>query len=344
MVTAAQLPDWLRRLYPFSPQSFVTPQGATMSFVDAGPGAGRISVFERPLKPTGETPVPRGMGVSPLSPGTRSLKNGDAPPRADEAVVMLHGNPTWSFFYREVIQKLAPRVRCVAPDHIGMGLSDKPQDYAYTLASRIADIEALVASLKLRRVHLVVHDWGGAIGLGWAVKHPELVGRIVVLNTAAFRSPHIPARIALCKVWGLGTVLVRGLNGFAWPATWMAMNQRKLSSEEKRGYLYPYRTWADRVAVNAFVKDIPMGVKHPSFPTLAGIEAGLPRLSEKPMKIIWGGADFCFNGQFLNRWRELFPKAGVVDLPNAGHYVLEDAKPEAREQVSGFLLGGIGAR
>ena len=297
MVIAAQLPDWLRRLYPFSPQSFVTPRGATMSFVDEGP-------------------------------------------RADEAVLLLHGNPTWSFFYRDVIRELAPRIRCVAPDHIGMGLSDKPQDYPYTLATRMADIEALVASLKLRRVHLVVHDWGGPIGLGWAVKHPELVGRIVVLNTAAFRSPHIPVRIALCKTPGLGTMLVRGLNGFAWPATWMAMNQRKLSPEEKRAYLYPYRTWADRVAVNAFVKDIPLGEKHPSYGTLAGIEAGLASLSEKPMKIIWGEADFCFNAKFLDRWRQLFPSAEVVHLPHAGHYVLEDAKPEAGSLVADFSLRG----
>jgi haloalkane dehalogenase len=296
MVTVAQLPDWLRRLYPFQPQSLVTPRGATMSFVDEGP-------------------------------------------RADEAVLLLHGNPTWSFFYREVIGELAPHVRCVAPDHVGMGLSDKPQDYPYTLATRIADIEALVASRGLRRVNLVVHDWGGAIGLGWAVRHPELVGRMVVLNTAAFRSPHIPARIALCQAWGLGTVLVRGLNGFAWPATWMAMKQRKLSPEEKRGYLYPYRNWADRVAVNAFVKDIPMSQNHPSYGVLAGIEAGLSGLSDKPMKIIWGGADFCFNKQFLNRWRELFPRAEIVHFPNAGHYVLEDAKPEAGRLAADFCQG-----
>jgi len=295
MVTAAQLPDWLRRLYPFQPQSFVTPRGAAMSFVDEGP-------------------------------------------RADEAVLMLHGNPTWSFFYREVIRELTPRIRCVVPDHIGMGLSDKPQDYPYTLATRIADIEALVASLGLRRVNLVVHDWGGAIGFGWAVRHPELVGRIVVLNTAVFRSPHIPARIALCKTPGLGTVLIRGLNGFAWPATWMAMKQRQLSPEEKRAYLFPYRTWDDRVAVDAFVKDIPMSKNHPSYGVLAGIEAALSGLAEKPMRIIWGGADFCFNGQFLNRWRELFPKAEIVHFQNAGHYVLEDAKPEAGRQIVGFLV------
>jgi haloalkane dehalogenase len=120
----------------------------------------------------------------------------------------------------------------------------------------------------------------------------------------------------------------------------MAMNQRKLSPEEKRAYLYPYRTWADRVAVNAFVKDIPMGESHPSYGTLAGIEEGLPGLSGKSMKIVWGGADFCFNGQFLNRWRELFPSAEVVHLPKAGHYVLEDAKPEAGSLVADFFLRG----
>jgi haloalkane dehalogenase len=135
-------------------------------------------------------------------------------------------------------------------------------------------------------------------------------------------------------------MLVRGLNGFAWPATWMAMNQRKLSPEEKRAYLYPYRTWADRVAVNAFVKDIPLGEKHPSYGTLAGIEAGLASLSEKPMKIIWGEADFCFNAKLLDRWRQLFPSAEVVHLPHAGHYVLEDAKPEAGSLVADFSLRG----
>ncbi|HTZ22157.1 MAG TPA: alpha/beta fold hydrolase [Opitutaceae bacterium] len=294
MVTTAQLPEWLVKLYPFGVHQFSTLHGANLSYVDEGPGG-------------------------------------------DEAVLMLHGNPTWSFFYRDVIQALAPKVRCIAPDHVGMGLSDKPQEYPYTLASRIADIEALVASLQLRKVHLVVHDWGGAIGLGWAVKHPELVGKIVVLNTAAFRSPHIPARIALCKAWGLGTLLVRGLNGFAGPATWMAMHQRQLSPEEKRAYLYPYRTWADRVAVNAFVKDIPKSESHPSHGTLAGIEAALSGLADKPMKIIWGGADFCFNDRFFNRWRELFPKAELNYLAQAGHYVLEDARPEAVGQVAQFL-------
>ncbi|MCC6414858.1 MAG: alpha/beta fold hydrolase, partial [Opitutaceae bacterium] len=147
------LPADLRAIYPFTPHSCVTANGARMSYVDEGQG--------------------------------------------DEAVLMLHGNPTWSLYYTGLIKTVSPGLRCIAPDHIGMGLSEKPQNYAYRLATRIADIEALVQTLKLKRVHLVVHDWGGAIGFGFAARHPELIGRIAVLNTAAFPSPRIPARIAL---------------------------------------------------------------------------------------------------------------------------------------------------
>jgi len=258
----------------------------------------------------------------------------DEGPRTDEAVLMLHGNPTWSFFYRNVIRELAPSMRCIAPDHVGMGLSEKPQDYPYTLATRIADIEALVGMIGLKRVHLIVHDWGGAIGFGYAVRHSDMIGRIVVLNTAAFRSPHIPMRIALCRAPVLGPLIVRGFNGFAWPATWMAMHQRKLSHAEKEGYILPYRSWAARVAINAFVQDIPMGESHPSYAKLVEIEEGLSQLKSKPMRIVWGGADFCFNQLFLARWRELFPNAEIKHLPKAGHYILEDTASESVRLVS----------
>ncbi|MGA3007947.1 MAG: alpha/beta fold hydrolase, partial [Opitutaceae bacterium] len=206
------IPDWLKRLYPFTPQGFTTPSGARMSFLDEGP-------------------------------------------RNDEAVLMVHGNPTWSFYFRDLVTALSPRLRCIVPDHVGMGLSDKPQGYDYRLATRVADLEALVAHLKLRRVHLVLHDWGGAIGFGFGARQPDRVGKLVILNTAAFAAPWIPYRIALCRTKFPGTLLVRGANGFAWTATWMAMHRRKLSPDEKRAYLWPYDSWAHRVAVNAFVKD-----------------------------------------------------------------------------------------
>jgi haloalkane dehalogenase len=264
----------------------------------------------------------------------------DEGPRLDEAVVMLHGNPTWSFFYRNLIRELAPRLRCIAPDHIGMGLSAKPQDYDYTLTTRIADIEALVASLGLRRVNLVVHDWGGAIGCGFATRHPDMIGRIVVLNTAAFSAQRIPLRIALCRIPGLGPLLVRGFNGFAWPATWMAMKQRALTPDEKHGFLFPYDSWANRVAVNAFVQDIPLQPTHRSYATLEAVGRGLAKLQDRPVLIVWGGRDFCFNQYFFERWLKVFPNAEENLLERAGHYVLDDAGPAAIGPISEFLLRG----
>ncbi len=296
MSAPTRIPDWLARLYPFSPHSLMTPKGARMSYLDEGP-------------------------------------------RSDEAVLMLHGNPTWSFYYRELVQALSPRVRCVVPDHIGMGLSEKPQDYDYSLERRIADVEHLVAELDLRKIHLVVHDWGGAIGFGFAARHPELIGRIVVLNTAAFASEHIPGRIALCKAPAIGPLLVRGFNGFAWPATWMSMHRRSLSPDEKRGFLFPYDSWANRVAVSAFVQDIPMSPQHRSWRTLQEVEQGLRHFRSHPALVVWGGRDFCFNDHFLTRWRTALPSADVHRIADAGHYVLADANTEVVPRIVSFLAG-----
>lgn len=279
-----------------------------------------------PFTPRGFT-TPAGARMSYLDEG----------PRRDEAVIMLHGNPTWSFYYRNLVQALAPTVRCIVPDHIGMGLSAKPGDYKYTLERRIADIEALVASLGLRRFSLVVHDWGGAIGCGLAVRQPERLQRLVILNTAAFRAEWIPARISLCKLPGLGPLLVRGLNGFAWPATWMAMHRRTLSPVEKRAYLFPYDSWANRRAVSEFVRDIPLHPSHRSWATLAAVEAGLGQLRRQPALILWGGRDFCFHDRFLARWRELLPDADAERFADVGHYILEDARDEVVPRITRFL-------
>lgn len=271
--------------------------------------------------------TPQGAAMSFLDEG----------PREDEAVLMLHGNPTWSFYYRNLVRALSASMRCIAPDHVGMGLSDKPASYDYSLASRIADVEALCDSLGLRKIHLVVHDWGGAIGFGLAARRPDRIGRIVVMNTAAFPSPRIPARIALCRAPYAGAFLVRGLNGFADPATWMAMAQRRLTWDERKGYLHPYGSWADRIGVHRFVRDIPMEVDHPSRGTLEGIARALPSLAGHPKLIVWGGRDFCFDQSFLARWREIYPDAGLHLLERTGHYVLEDGGAAAQDPICEFL-------
>jgi pimeloyl-ACP methyl ester carboxylesterase len=271
------------------------------------------------------------------TPGGATMSYLDEGPRSESAVVMLHGNPTWSCYYRELVQALRPALRCVVPDHIGMGLSDPPQAYEYTLATRIADLEALIKKLGLKRIHMVVHDWGGAIGFGFAARHPELIDRIVILNTAAFTSTRLPGRIAVCKLPVIGPLLVRGLNGFAWPAPGMAMHRRALSADEKRAFLLPYDSWANRVAVNGFVQDIPLDASHPSWATLEATENGIEQFRTHPVLVVWGGRDFCFNDHFLIRWQELLPDAEVHRIADAGHYVLADASEEVIPRVTAFL-------
>jgi len=241
----------------------------------------------------------------------------------DEAVVMVHGNPTWSFYYRNLVLGLRGRIRCIVPDHIGCGLSDKPQDYNYTLGERMKDLRALLDSLNLRKIHLIVHDWGGPIGLGAVLQKPEQLGRVLILNTAAFADTVVPWRIRLCRVPGLGEWLVRGCNGFAWPATWMAVT-KPLAPAVKRGFLFPYGNWADRIATHRFVVDIPSDEGSASDRALAGIEPLLAILRDRPVRILWGGRDFCFNRHYYNRWRVLLPGAQADYLESAGHYVLED--------------------
>ncbi len=281
----------------------------------------------------------------PFASNTLTLKDGERlhyidEGEGDEAVLMVHGNPTWSFYYRNLVKELQSRFRCIVPDHIGCGLSSKPQTYRYELAQHVDNLSQLIETLSLKKIHLVLHDWGGAIGMGAAQAIPDKIGSIVVLNTAAFRSTNIPARIALCRTPALGSLIVRGLNGFAGPATTMAMSQRELTTDEKAGFLFPYDNWENRVAVNAFVKDIPLKANHPSYETLHKIENNLGLILENPMLIEWGGKDFCFDHTFRTQWQMFFPKAKTTIHADAGHYVLEDA-PEVIPNIRNFLNGAL---
>lgn len=257
-----------------------------------------------------------------------------------EAVVMVHGNPTWSFYYRRVVEALRPTHRTIVPDHIGCGFSSKPQDYPYTLKTHIDNLETLLAATLGERepVTLIVHDWGGAIGMGWAVRHPERVRRIVVLNTAAFCSARIPWRINVCRVPGLGAFLIRGFNAFAGAAVHMAVAKHgRMTPEVKAGYLKPYDSWHNRIATLRFVQDIPLHAGIASYPVLQEIEAGLMRFSRTPMLIQWGGLDWCFDRWFYDEWRKRFPQAMAEYFADAGHYVLEDAHERIIPNLKRFL-------
>jgi len=166
---------------------------------------------------------------------------------------------------------------------------------------------------------------------------PEQLGQVGILNTAAFADTVVPARIRLCRAPVLGEWLVRGFNGFAWPATWMAMAARALTSDEKRGFLFPYNSWTNRIAIYRFIRDIPLEPAHPSRAAIEQIASRLPELARKEKLIVWGGKDFCFNDGFLRQWQAIYPAAPVYRFAEAGHYVIEDSM-DARRRIADFLL------
>jgi haloalkane dehalogenase len=259
-----------------------------------------------------------------------------------EPVLMLHGNPTWSFYFRGLIQALRGGWRCVAPDHVGCGLSDKPDDlrYEYTLERRVRDVEALVERLGIGdRLTLVLHDWGGMIGMAFAHRNPEKVKRLVVLNTAAFLLPsgkRLPWSLRLCRTPRLGAWLVRGLNLFCRGAV-RCCTRRPLPREVRAAYLAPYDSWNNRIAVHRFVQDIPLRLGDPSYALVREVQDGLPQFRGLPMLIGWGERDFVFDSEFLDGWRRRFPEAEVHAFTDAGHFVLEDAGEQLIPRIRAFL-------
>lgn len=257
-----------------------------------------------------------------------------------EPLLLVHGNPTWSFCWRELVKGLRERYRLVVPDHIGCGLSDKPSPaaYSYRLAQRVSDLTRLIEHLDLGRVTLVGHDWGGAIGMGAAARAPQRFARLVLLNTAAFRSQRCPLRIRMCRAPLLGPLAVQGLNLFVRSALRMAVAHReRITPAVRAGLLAPYDTWAHRAAILRFALDIPLHPNHPSYRTLTEIEAALPQFEQHPVCLIWGMRDWCFPPAFLDRFVGFFPRAEVHRLEDAGHYVIEDAHERIVPIIETFL-------
>ncbi|MGF1510977.1 MAG: alpha/beta fold hydrolase [Myxococcota bacterium] len=262
----------------------------------------------------------------------------DHGPTDAPALVCLHGNPTWSFYYRHLIRALSNRYRVIALDHLGCGLSDKPDSFSYRLTDHVHNFGRLVQELGLSRYVLAVHDWGGAIGFGRAVEFPDELAGICVFNTAAFRSKRIPMSIALCRLPVVGSLGIQGMNGFLRVALLRCVSKpSRLTSEVVAGYLAPYDSWGARKAHLRFVQDIPLSPRHPSYSTLQGIEEGLSELRDHPMVIMWGGRDFCFDDSFYEEWRKRFPSAHAHHLDDCGHFVLEDGHEFIVPRLERFL-------
>ena len=290
--------------YPFVPQRFEVRPGIAMSFLDEGP-------------------------------------------RDGEVVVMLHGNPSWSFYWRHLVLGLRDRYRCIVPDHVGMGLSDRPEDapgasptYDYTLQSRIDDLDALLRHLGIDGpVTLAVHDWGGMIGFGWALRDPARVRRLVITNTASFPLPaakRFPKRLAMGRDSRLGGCLIRRFNLFARGAAWMG-TRRTLPPPVRVAYAGVYQGWANAIATLRFMQDIPLADGDRAWPLLKAAEAQLPGYADRPAFIAWGLRDFVFDRHFLDGFRRALPRAQVWAYDDAGHYVLEDRHETLVPAIRAFL-------
>jgi haloalkane dehalogenase len=260
-----------------------------------------------------------------------------------EPVIMIHGNPTWSFYYRDLVKGLSPQYRSIAPDHIGCGLSDKPDadTYDYRLKSRVDDLEMLVDHLNFKnKITLVLHDWGGIIGMALAVRRPESIGRMIILNTAAFLPPagkRLPLRLRIIRdITAFSIPAVLGLNLFVLGALFMATKKR-MPAAVKAGLIAPYNCWKNRIATLKFVQDIPVNPRDPSYSLVQHVDEKLTSLSGLPVLICWGEHDFVFDMDYLAEWRLRFPKAEVHTFSDAGHYVLEDVPDKIVPLVNEFL-------
>ena len=266
----------------------------------------------------------------------------DEGPRDGEVVVMVHGNPSWSYYWRTLVAGLSDQYRCIVPDHIGMGLSDKPADdrYTYTLQSRVEDLDALLEHLGITGpVTLAVHDWGGMIGFGWALSHHRQVKRLVVLNTAAFPMPaakKMPWQIALGRHWKVGEWIIRRFNAFSAGASRFGVS-RAMPAEVRRAYVAPYDSWDNRISTIRFMQDIPLGPADAAWPLLERAGKALPSFADRPAFIGWGLRDFVFDHHFLAGFRAALPAAQVHAFEDAGHYVLEDKHEVLVPAIRAFL-------
>jgi len=284
----------------------------------------------------------------PFTPARLEVRPGiamsylDEGPRDGEVVVMLHGNPSWSYLWRRLVLGLRDRYRCIVPDHVGMGLSDRPGDahYDYTLQSRVDDLGRLLAHLRIDGpVTLAVHDWGGMIGFGWALSHMPQVRRLVILNTAAFPLPAakpMPWQLSLGRDSRVGGFLIRGFNLFARGAAYLG-SVRRPPADVRRAFIEPYKGWRNAISTLRFMQDIPLRKDDRAWPLVVESGERLPQYADRPAFIGWGLRDFVFDRHFLDGFRRALPQAEVHAFDDAGHFVLEDKHEALVPAIRAFL-------
>lgn len=264
----------------------------------------------------------------------------DGPP-----VVLLHGNPTWSFLYREIIPKIGSSCRALAPDYVGMGLSEKPADERwYTLENHTKTIEGFIEGLGLKNIILVVQDWGGPIGLGYALAHPENVAGMLIMNTWAWPDPSpfhdsiFPWRLMHAPFTGAHFFLRRDI--LVERGLYLSTGRKERMKEGPviEGYRFPFSSPGSRIAMLAFPRNIPLKPGDLNWDRLAAMEKALEELSF-PCRLLWGEQDNVFPPANAERFKKLIPNCSAPRMiPHGKHFIQEDAPDEIAEEI--LVLAG----
>lgn len=271
----------------------------------------------------------------PFEPHWLRLKNGAVVHYLDEGdgpvLLLLHGNPTWSFLYRKIIPGLKGQFRLIAPDYPGFGLSTAPEGYGFTAAEQVDAVAELVDKLGLRDYSIMMQDWGGPIGFAVALRHPERVRGFVIGNTLAWPLMRT-GQHAFSRLMGgpVGQAMAGCCHGVV--RTFMKIGvETRIDAKVLEMYLAPFEGGRDRAPTHIFPREL-----RSAEPFLAELYKSLAKLSDKPALIVWGERDFAFQEGERKRFEQLFPNHKTVILQNAGHFIQEDAPDEIVMAIKSF--------
>jgi pimeloyl-ACP methyl ester carboxylesterase len=252
-----------------------------------------------------------------------------------DPILFVHGNPTWSFEHRRLISHLSRRYRCIAPDHIGFGLSDKPPAATYLPQMHAANFALLIERLGLDRITLVVHDWGGPISMAYAVEHPERVARIIAYNSWFWSVRGVKAFEQFSAFMGgpIGRLLCRNFNFFPRVVMKFAVgDKRSLPPHVHRQFTSVHRTRASRKGTWVFPSAI-IGQSD----WLETMWHRRERIADVPLLLLWGMKDVAMDGVQLARWESTFPNHETHRFNDVGHFVPEELGERAFPIVERFL-------
>ncbi|MHA1311369.1 MAG: alpha/beta fold hydrolase [Candidatus Helarchaeota archaeon] len=258
-----------------------------------------------------------------------------------EPIVLLHGEPTWGYLYRKFIPPLSKKNRIIVPDHMGFGKSDVPHDKPYRLAQHIDNLSKLLTKLNLKNITLVVQNWGGPIGFGFAVSHHDLIKRIVIMNTSVgVAKEHRRLWFESMIENGTYNQLMSNMKIFI-PQMMFSIFVKKFSKDEKKiikkAYIAPFPSPEYCIGAKAFPLDIPKGKNHPSSEIMQKIRDELILLKNKPKILIWGMKDKIFPPKIIEIWQKIYPDIKIYKINEAGHYLQEDAPEQIVQIIKEFI-------